>query len=230
MAVALGQDGQWLREAGGDVQRHTPGARGAYLTTGGRRDDLPELHQLVRAAATVSTGALRDACTLSSRVSVEHAAAAVSSAHTAQDVVAGLPAHDAARGTDLARTLLTWLDHHGDVAGAAQLTIVHVNTFRHRLRKAAALVTADLDDPDVRLDVHLRLRRVLRPAARRFREPAGAGMQSSPRAAEATASAAERSAADDPAQRCRCARHDAGRAARHVPDRGHECRAVAVGA
>jgi DNA-binding PucR family transcriptional regulator len=40
---------------------------------------------------------------------------------------------------------------------------MHRNTFRHRLRQAAEALGDDLDDPDVRIAVHvaLKLRKVL---------------------------------------------------------------------
>ena len=161
VAVCLtGEDG-WLHDADVDVQRQAPGARGAFCATTPDVLDATELHALARAAAAVSCGPLRSARSLSSRVAVAHAADAVVHAPTRHDPTVELLRHDDARGTDLARTLLTWLDLHGDVPAAARRLDVHVNTLRYRLSRAGALLTCDLDDPAARLDVHLRLRRAL---------------------------------------------------------------------
>lgn len=69
-----------------------------------------------------------------------------------------LVAHDRAHGTDLARSLLHYLDAFGDVARAAGALHVHPNTLRHRLRRAAQLTGLDLDDPEERLVAMLQLR------------------------------------------------------------------------
>lgn len=57
----------------------------------------------------------------------------------------------------LAVTLLAWLDAHGDTPAAARALDVHANTFRYRLSRAQQLA-GDLQDPVVRIDLHLRLR------------------------------------------------------------------------
>jgi hypothetical protein len=68
--------------------------------------------------------------------------------------------------------LLAWdAEHHGNLvqvleAGldfprhdhAASRCFMHRNTFRHRMRLAAAILDRDLDDPDVRLAVHVALK------------------------------------------------------------------------
>jgi sugar diacid utilization regulator len=78
-----------------------------------------------------------------------------------QEQVGLLVDWDAAHRGDLLRVLEAALDHprHDH---AAQRCFMHRNTFRHRLRQAAAIVGRDLDDPDVRLAVHvaLKLRRL----------------------------------------------------------------------
>ena len=55
-----------------------------------------------------------------------------------------------------ATTLLAWLEAHGDCAAAARALDIHVNTFRYRMNRLRERL--DLDDPDVRLEAHLRLR------------------------------------------------------------------------
>jgi hypothetical protein len=57
-----------------------------------------------------------------------------------------------------AGALLAWLDSHGDVAMAAARTGTHHNTLRYRLRRAEQILGVRLDDPDERLELHLRLR------------------------------------------------------------------------
>ena len=66
--------------------------------------------------------------------------------------------HDRVNGTDLARSLLHYLDAFGDVGRMAAQLNVHPNTLRYRVRKAVALTGLDLDDPDQRLFAMLQLR------------------------------------------------------------------------
>ncbi|SHK95241.1 transcriptional regulator, CdaR family [Pseudonocardia thermophila] len=68
-----------------------------------------------------------------------------------------LLAHDAEHGSDLAGSVLTWLDAHGDVRMAAERLVVHPNTLRHRLRRATAVSGLALGDPRARLMAHLQL-------------------------------------------------------------------------
>ncbi|MEU5879848.1 helix-turn-helix domain-containing protein [Spirillospora sp. NPDC047279] len=72
-----------------------------------------------------------------------------------------LVAHDAEQGTELARSLLLYLDTFGDVGRAAQRLHVHPNTLRYRVRRAAELAGIDLDDADERLVTMLQLRLLL---------------------------------------------------------------------
>ncbi|MDN5860316.1 MAG: helix-turn-helix domain-containing protein [Pseudonocardia sp.] len=71
--------------------------------------------------------------------------------------VVRLVAHDGEHGSDLARSVLAWLDAHGDVRAAAERLTVHPNTLRHRLRRATAVSGLTLDDPRARLVAHLQL-------------------------------------------------------------------------
>ncbi|MFE6162231.1 PucR family transcriptional regulator [Streptomyces sp. NPDC056486] len=66
--------------------------------------------------------------------------------------------HDAAHGTDYARTVRAWLDAGCDMAGAAERLAVHPNTCRYRLRQAREHVGLELDDPDERLVLWLQAR------------------------------------------------------------------------
>jgi sugar diacid utilization regulator len=73
-----------------------------------------------------------------------------------------LLAWDEAHGSGLLRVLEAALDLPRHEQAAARC-FMHRNTFRHRLRQATDILGCDLEDPDVRLAVHvaLRLRRLL---------------------------------------------------------------------
>ncbi|QTD98696.1 Purine catabolism regulatory protein [Streptomyces cyanogenus] len=59
----------------------------------------------------------------------------------------------------LADTLRTWLSLHGSWDRTAVALDVHRNTVRQRIARCAALLAADLDDPDVRMELWFALRR-----------------------------------------------------------------------
>ncbi|GLP65641.1 PucR family transcriptional regulator [Streptomyces sp. TUS-ST3] len=59
----------------------------------------------------------------------------------------------------LPETLRTWLSLHGSWDRTAVALDVHRNTVRQRIAKCAALLEADLDDPDVRMELWFALRR-----------------------------------------------------------------------
>ncbi|MEU2713454.1 helix-turn-helix domain-containing protein [Streptomyces sp. NPDC007205] len=58
----------------------------------------------------------------------------------------------------LAETLRTWLSLHGSWDRTAVALQVHRNTVRQRIARCAALLDADLDDPDVRMELWFALR------------------------------------------------------------------------
>lgn len=58
----------------------------------------------------------------------------------------------------LAETLRTWLSLHGSWDRTAVALAVHRNTVRQRVARCAALLAADLDDPDVRMELWFALR------------------------------------------------------------------------
>ncbi|GAA3105287.1 PucR family transcriptional regulator [Streptomyces echinatus] len=59
----------------------------------------------------------------------------------------------------LAETLRSWLSLHGSWDRAAVALGVHRNTVRQRIARCAGLLGADLDDPDVRMELWFALRR-----------------------------------------------------------------------
>jgi len=73
-----------------------------------------------------------------------------------------LAAHDLRTGDDLLRTLEVFATCGGVSETARQLS-AHRNTVRHRIARAEALLTADLNDPEqrLRLSVALRCQRLL---------------------------------------------------------------------
>lgn len=60
----------------------------------------------------------------------------------------------------LITTLRTWLSLHGSWDRTAVALSVHRNTVRQRITRCAALLGADLDDPDVRMELWFALSRV----------------------------------------------------------------------
>ncbi|WP_432989498.1 PucR family transcriptional regulator [Dactylosporangium sp. CA-233914] len=76
--------------------------------------------------------------------------------------VAALVEHDGTHGTELARSLLAYLDAMGDVRAAAMALHVHPNTLRYRIRRAKAVSGINVADPVERLVCHLQLLLALR--------------------------------------------------------------------
>ncbi|MGW3291468.1 PucR family transcriptional regulator ligand-binding domain-containing protein [Streptomyces sp. NPDC001002] len=77
-------------------------------------------------------------------------AEAAAHARTLLAPIAGTPA--------LTETLRTWLSLHGSWDRTAVALAVHRNTVRQRVARCAALLEADLDDPDVRMELWFALR------------------------------------------------------------------------
>jgi DNA-binding PucR family transcriptional regulator len=78
--------------------------------------------------------------------------------------VSRLVGYDAMHRTDLARSVLAWLDALGDVSDAAAAVGVHPNTLRYRLRRAVDVGGLALGDPRARLMHHLQLLAAMRSA------------------------------------------------------------------
>jgi hypothetical protein len=74
-----------------------------------------------------------------------------------EDCIGRLVTYDRDHGTELANVLELALDfpHRDDAARAAYM---HRNTFRRHLKHALEIVSADLEDPDDRLALHVALR------------------------------------------------------------------------
>ncbi|WP_369195505.1 PucR family transcriptional regulator [Streptomyces djakartensis] len=73
----------------------------------------------------------------------------------ARALLAPVTAHPA-----LTETLRTWLSLHGSWDRTAVALSVHRNTVRQRVARCASLLGADLDDPDVRMELWFALRRL----------------------------------------------------------------------
>ena len=73
------------------------------------------------------------------------------------DAASILAEHDAAQGTDLSRTMRIYLDQLGSVRETATVLHVHQNTVRYRLDVVRNELGIDLDSPDTRLWMWLRL-------------------------------------------------------------------------
>ena len=78
--------------------------------------------------------------------------------------VSRLVGYDAVHRTDLAGSVLAWLDALGDVGDAAATLGVHPNTLRYRLRRAVDVGGLALGDPRARLMHHLQLLAAVRTA------------------------------------------------------------------
>ena len=72
--------------------------------------------------------------------------------------IEAVAAYDRDNGTDYARTLLAHLESGQNIATAAAALLLHPNTLRYRLRRAAELFDLSLDEPDARLAAWLFLR------------------------------------------------------------------------
>src|SRR5207249_2500842 len=73
-------------------------------------------------------------------------------------VVQQIASYDAENGTKYELTLRAWLDAMGDVASAAAVLHIHPNTLRYRYGRALDIFRLRMEDPDVRLLLHLQLR------------------------------------------------------------------------
>jgi sugar diacid utilization regulator len=72
--------------------------------------------------------------------------------------ITALVEHDREHGTELVATLRAFFDAVGDIRVASEQLGVHVNTVRHRIRRAQQLAGLDLGDADERLLAELQVR------------------------------------------------------------------------
>jgi hypothetical protein len=72
--------------------------------------------------------------------------------------LAVLSSYDVQHGTELTKTLMSWLEHFGDIAAAAAAVHVHKNTFRYRLARLTEIATLNLADSDARFALMLQSR------------------------------------------------------------------------
>ncbi|MFG3494270.1 PucR family transcriptional regulator [Streptomyces sp. NPDC047928] len=107
--------------------------------------DLQAARALRRAEATHAPLARHREAGLAALVDPDEAAA------HARAVLAPLP-------EPLAETLRTWLSLHGNWDRTATALRVHRNTVRQRVARCAALLSTDLDDPEVRMELWFALR------------------------------------------------------------------------
>ena len=68
-----------------------------------------------------------------------------------------LVAYDARYAAEMRRSVETYLQHFGDVRGAAAELQIHPNTLRYRIRRAEEILDIDLGEPAGRLLVELQL-------------------------------------------------------------------------
>ncbi|GAB3280164.1 PucR family transcriptional regulator [Parasphingorhabdus pacifica] len=71
--------------------------------------------------------------------------------------ITALVEHDNEHGSELARSLLVYLEAFGDVRAAGERLHIHPNTLRHRLRRAGEVSGIDLGDATERLNAQLQL-------------------------------------------------------------------------
>ncbi len=71
--------------------------------------------------------------------------------------IAALTEHDETHGTQLVKSLRTYLNVLGDFTAAADRLHVHTNTVRNRVRRATTVGALELADPHERLCCHLEL-------------------------------------------------------------------------
>jgi DNA-binding PucR family transcriptional regulator len=146
------------RRTGTQVRAGIGAAAASLAGTPGSRAEADRV--LDTMAPGTDVAALAD---LRSEILLDAVLGLVDGAADVRDPAAGrLVAHDATHGTDLAGSVLAYLDALGDVRQAADALTVHPNTLRHRLRRATAVAGVALGDPSARIVTHLELLRTRR--------------------------------------------------------------------
>jgi hypothetical protein len=164
----------WFRDVADSARRLAPRA-GAQVIAGERPAPLAELGERVadlRAIARLQRHAIDDPVLPAQSFALDRiltrVAAGPEACQFVADELGGLLRWDAEHRGDLLAVLEAALDYPRHEQAASHC-YMHRNTFRHRLRHALDVLGRDLEDPDVRLAVHvaLRLRRVLQQAVPR---------------------------------------------------------------
>ena len=75
-----------------------------------------------------------------------------------EQAIAGLLDLDRAHGSQLFRTLETYLENRGNAGQTATALYVHRNTLRQRLRRIAGIIDVDPSDPAAWFDLVLAVR------------------------------------------------------------------------
>lgn len=155
---------RWATDLVAALRRHTRTPVQAVLAgTAARLDDIPAVklrgHHALRLLARTPDRAVDTHSRLTASLMVGDLLELLDQhPEIRHPAVEALVARDAEHGTELARSLLLYLDAFGDVAQVAKGLNVHPNTLRYRVRRAAALTGLDLDDPEHRLAAMLQLR------------------------------------------------------------------------
>lgn len=155
---------RWATDLVAALRRHTRTPVQAVLAgTAARLDDIPAVklrgHHALRLLARTPDRAVDTHSRLTASLMVRDLLELLDQhPEIRHPAVEALVARDAEHGTELARSLLLYLDAFGDVAQVAKGLNVHPNTLRYRVRRAAALTGLDLDDPEHRLAAMLQLR------------------------------------------------------------------------
>ncbi|MBX3065418.1 MAG: helix-turn-helix domain-containing protein [Anaerolineae bacterium] len=78
--------------------------------------------------------------------------------HFCMTWLAELISYDNQQNSDLLDTLRTYFSNNGNTALTAKELRIHRNTLAYRLNRIAEITCLDLDDADVRLNLHLALK------------------------------------------------------------------------
>lgn len=128
-----------------------------------RLDDIPVAYADARDAARLAPAAATvEVDSLWAEVVLARLRDRLPELLTLGNPVATLTAYDDSTGSDLWRSVGTWLRTNRDTALAAEELCVHPNTLRYRLRRAADTTGLDLGDGAQRLAVEL-IERCVRP-------------------------------------------------------------------
>ncbi|MFI9773438.1 PucR family transcriptional regulator [Streptomyces sp. NPDC051956] len=164
---------RWATEVVSALRRHTNTPVQAVVAgTAARLEDIPAVklrgHHALQIMARTPERAVGTHRDLAASLMVRDLLRLLEEHEEIRDrALQELVARDAEQGTQLAESLLRYLDAFGDVSEAAKTLNIHPNTLRYRVRRAAAMTGLDLDDPEHRLVAMLQLRLGRVPAGQR---------------------------------------------------------------